>query len=106
MTVGDKRFPTADDALTEALACHDIAPSTVEITKVYGKNPNLLGPQGQPWEVARGLNSDGELIEFEHHANGHYFSDTNEFELPHYHGSNLVVCWQARSGSASPSVPK
>jgi len=87
-TVGDKQFPTADDAFAEALVRHDIDPSTVEITTMYGKNQNLLGPQGQPWEIIRGLNSDGELIQFEHHANGHFFSDTNEFELPHYHGPN------------------
>lgn len=85
-TEGDKQFPTAGDALAEALVRHGIDPSTVEITTMYGKNPNLLGPQGQPWEMVRGLNSDGELIQFEHHANGHFFGDTNEFELPHYHG--------------------
>jgi hypothetical protein len=37
---------------------------------MYGKNPNLIGPQGQPWEMVRGLSGDGELIEFEHHAHG------------------------------------
>ena len=87
-TVGDKQFSTAGDALAEALTRHGIDPSTVEITTMYGKNQNLLGPQGQPWESVRGLNLDGELIQFEHHANGHFFGDANEFELPHYHGPN------------------
>jgi RHS repeat-associated protein len=85
-TAGDTQFRTAGDALAEALERHGIDPSTVETTSMYGRNPNLIGPQGQPWEMVRGLNADGELIEFEHHANGHFFDDTNEFELPHYHG--------------------
>jgi len=85
-TMGDTQFRTAGDALAEALERHGIDPSTVETTTMYGKNPNLLGPQGQSWEMVRGLNSNGELIEFENHANGHFFGDTNEFELPHYHG--------------------
>jgi len=85
-TTGDTQFPTQADALAEALERHGIDPSTVETTPMYGQNPNLIGPQGQPWEMVRGLNSDGELIEFENHANGHYFDDTDEFELPHYHG--------------------
>jgi hypothetical protein len=72
--------------IAEALERHGIDPSTVETTPMYGKNPNLVGPEGQPWERVRGLTLDGELVEFEHHANGHFFGDTNEFELPHYHG--------------------
>ncbi len=87
-TAGDQQFPTADDALAEALARHGIDPSTVETTPMYGKNPNLLGPKGEPWEIVSGLTQDGRLVEFEHHSNGHFFSDKNEFELPHYHGPN------------------
>ena len=87
-SLGDQQFPTQEDALAEALARHGIDPSTVEVTAMYGKNPNLLGPQGQPWELISGLDSSGEIIRFEHHPSGHFFSDTNEFELPHYHGPN------------------
>jgi hypothetical protein len=87
-TVGDSHFSTAEDALAEALKRYDIDPSTVETTKMYGKNPNLLGPNGEPWEVIRGLNSHGEIVQFDHHPYGHFYSDTNEFELPHYHGPN------------------
>jgi hypothetical protein len=54
---------------------------------MYGKNPNLIGPKGQPWELVKGL-SEGDIVEFEHHASGHYFADTNTYELPHYHGQN------------------
>jgi hypothetical protein len=56
------------------------------VTPVYGKNPNLTGPQGQPWEIVRGLNAEGNVVEIDHHASGHFFSDTNEYEEPHYHG--------------------
>jgi RHS repeat-associated protein len=87
-TMGDTQFRTGADALAEALERHGIDPSTVETTTMYGKNPNLIGPQGQPWEMVRGLNSEGKIIEFRHDASGHFFGDTNEFELPHYHGPN------------------
>jgi len=87
-TPGDMHFQSADDALAEALSRYGIDPATVETTQMYGKNPNLLGPQGQPWERVIGLTSDGDVIVIDHHASGHYFSDTNEFELPHYHGPN------------------
>jgi hypothetical protein len=53
---------------------------------MYGKHPNLLGPKGQTWEVVRGLNDLGELVESQHHLSGHVFKDNNTFELPHYHG--------------------
>jgi RHS repeat-associated protein len=85
-TMGDTQFRTGADALAEALERHGIDPSTVEVTPMYGKNPNLIGPRGQPWETVRGLNSEGKIIEFQHHPSGHFFGDTNEFELPHYHG--------------------
>ena len=85
-TKGDTQFRNSGDALAEALRRHGVDPSTVETTPMYGKNPNLTGPQGQPWEVVRGLDSQGEIVKFEHHANGHFFNDTNTFELPHYHG--------------------
>jgi RHS repeat-associated protein len=87
-TIGDTQFRTANDALREALIRHGVDPSTVEVQLQYGKNPNLVGSRGEPWQIVQGLNSDGELIEFDHHANGHFFEDTNEFELPHYEGPN------------------
>ena len=85
-SLGDTQFRTRMDALAEALKRYGIDPSTVEVKTMYGRNPNLVGSKGQPWEIVRGLNSEGELIEFEHHSNGHFFGDTNEFELAHYHG--------------------
>jgi len=87
-TAGDTQFRTANDALREALQRHGIDPSTIEVKLMYGKNPNLVGPQGEPWEIVRGLNSEGKVIEVPHHANGHFFEDANEFELPHYEGPN------------------
>ncbi|WP_228129960.1 LysM peptidoglycan-binding domain-containing protein [Acinetobacter sp. NIPH 542] len=87
-SVGDKQFLTSDAALAAALESRGIDPTTVEVTKMYGKNPNLVGPNGQPWEMVSGLTKEGKIIEFQHHANGHYFEDKNQFELPHYHGPN------------------
>jgi hypothetical protein len=55
---------------------------------MWGKNPNLVGPKNEPWEIVRGLDRNGSVVELDHHANGHYFSDRNEYELPHYHGPN------------------
>lgn len=81
-------FPSAAEALAEALARHGIDPSTVEVTKMYGKNPNLLGPKGEPWEMVEGLSASAKIVTFQHHAHGHFFKDKNEFELPHYHGPN------------------
>jgi hypothetical protein len=87
---GDTPFRTAEDALADALERYGIDPGSVEIIKMYGKDPNLIGPQGQPWEMISGLDAEGNIIEFENHANGHIFDDIspNEFELPHYQGPN------------------
>jgi RHS repeat-associated protein len=83
---GDAHFPTADEALSEALQRHGIDPGSVESTAMYGKNANLVGPQGQPWQTVKGLDANADIIEFEHHANGHVFTDTSTYELPHFHG--------------------
>lgn len=72
----------------EAFARHGIDPSIVEVATMYGKNPNLIGPKGQPWELISELDSNGEIMRFERHPSEHFFSDKNEFELPHYHGPN------------------
>jgi hypothetical protein len=85
--MGDTQFRTGADALAEALERRGIDPSTVEITQTYGKNANLLGPQGQPWQTVRGLNGEGDVVEFQGHPSGHFFED-GTFELPHYHGPN------------------
>jgi hypothetical protein len=43
--------------------------------------------KGQPWEMVRGLNREGDIIQFQGHPSGHFFEDST-FELPHYHGPN------------------
>ena len=45
---------------------------------------------GQPRQRIRGLTAYGEIIEFDHHSNGHFFGDAKQFELPHYHGPELT----------------
>jgi hypothetical protein len=64
------------------------ADAPIDMRTVYGKNPNLLGPKGQPWEQLDTLDSEGNLITVDHHANGHFFTDNNTWSLPHYHGPN------------------
>lgn len=93
-TPGDADFPSKEAALTEALRRHGVEPGTVETQPMFGKNPNLLGDKGEPWEKVRGLNNDGELVEIDHHANGHVFTDNDTFEHPHYHGpSGEHLCY-------------
>ena len=53
---------------------------------MYGNNPNLTGPKGESWQQLDAIADDGDLVTVDHHANGHYFADTNEYALPHYHG--------------------
>jgi hypothetical protein len=53
---------------------------------MYGQNPNLLGPNGEPWEEIDAYDDNGELRTIERHANGHYVADNNTYALPHDHG--------------------
>jgi RHS repeat-associated protein len=88
-TGGDVTYETEEQARAEALRRHGATPDApYEATPVYGKNENLKGPKGEPSERVATINSEGELVEFDHHSNGHFFKDTNEYELPHYHGPN------------------
>ncbi|MFD0143521.1 MULTISPECIES: hypothetical protein [unclassified Streptomyces] len=65
-------------------------PSYIARIEQWGKNPNLYGPKGEPWELIQAIDSKGNEIEFHHHANGHYFKhkdpDQEQWSLPHYHG--------------------
>jgi hypothetical protein len=63
---------------------------TFERITTYGGNPNLKGPKGEPYEIIKTLNSYGDIIDIEHHKWGHYFSDNNTYELPHYHANGHV----------------
>jgi hypothetical protein len=88
-TPGDATYNTQDEAMTEAISRHGgNADSPVETTSVYGKNPNLRGPNGEPSERVTIVDANGDLVSFDHHSNGHLFSDANQYELPHYHGPN------------------
>ncbi|MEO6877945.1 MAG: hypothetical protein ABI205_05645 [Gemmatimonadaceae bacterium] len=85
-TEGDTQFRTEADALAEAAKRWGIDPITLESMPMYGKNPNLTGAKGGPWYIVSGLNAEAKIIEFDHHAHGHVYLDTNEFERPHFHG--------------------
>ncbi|WP_345372942.1 Hint domain-containing protein, partial [Promicromonospora umidemergens] len=83
----DKWFDTQDDARNAVLDAHGVSDkSLVDSYTMYGPNPNLKGPQGQPWEQLEAIDDSGRLVQIEHHSNGHFFKDTNEYALPHYHG--------------------
>ena len=53
--------------------------------KVHGKNDNLKGANGEPSEIIRTKDINGNSVEIQHHKNGHDFAD-GTFEKPHYHG--------------------
>ncbi len=83
----DKWFDTQDDARNAVLDAYGVPDKSLVDTHVmYGPNPNIRGPQGQPWEQLEAIDDSGNLVKIDHHANGHYFADTNEYALPHYHG--------------------
>jgi hypothetical protein len=83
----DAYFATQDEAEAAALQAHGVSDtSTVEVRTMYGKNPNLTGPNGEPWYQLDAINGDGDLVTIDNHANGHYFKDNNTYALPHYHG--------------------
>jgi hypothetical protein len=83
----DKWFDTQDDARNAVLDAYGVSDKSLVDTHVmYGSNPNIKGPQGQPWEQLEAFDDSGRLVKIDHHANGHYFKDTNEYALPHYHG--------------------
>gem|GEM_PF-5434804 len=52
----------------------------------YG-NPNLMGPQGEPWEEIYVTDGDNEAW-IQNHSNGHTFTDVDPPVSfgPHYHG--------------------
>ncbi|MFC6511179.1 polymorphic toxin-type HINT domain-containing protein [Promicromonospora citrea] len=82
----DKWFTTQDDARNAVLDAHNVSDkSLVESQVMYGNYPNIRGPKGEPWERLEAIDDNGNLVQIDHHSNGHYFSDTNEYALPHYH---------------------
>ena len=46
---------------------------------MFGENPNLIGPNGEPWYQLDAINDDGDLVTIDNHANGHYFDDNNTY---------------------------
>ncbi|MFH9723587.1 putative T7SS-secreted protein [Streptomyces sp. NPDC017254] len=110
---GDVLFPDHDSALAEVLRRYDIEdPSYVERVDQWGKNPNLYGPKGEPWELIRAIDSKGNELEFHHHANGHYFKNKDpeleEWSLPHYHGpkGEHIYYGDMQSGYGLRGVPR
>jgi hypothetical protein len=48
----------------------------------------MLGPNGEPWEILRTTDLNGDVVSIQNHAWGHYFEDTGEVRGPHYIGAN------------------
>lgn len=78
-------------ARREAFRRHNVPTSIAnnfERVPVYGRNPNLRGPMGQPSEIIRTTDLYGRPVEIPHHSWGHVFDDVSPpmLEGPHYHG--------------------
>ena len=58
--------------------------------EVYGRNANLRGPNGEPYNEVKALDVNGNEVTIEDHQWGHTFTDVNPsvYEGPHYHGPN------------------
>ena len=58
--------------------------------EVYGRNTNLRGPNGEPYNEVKALDVNGNEVTIEDHQWGHTFTDVNPsvYEGPHYHGPN------------------
>ncbi len=61
---------------------------SLKLTKIVFKNPNLRGPNGEPSELLKGIDMNGNNVEILHHKWGHQFKDNNTFERPHFQGPN------------------
>ncbi|MEV6754061.1 DUF6531 domain-containing protein [Streptomyces sp. NPDC051214] len=86
---GDVHLGSHDEAFNEVLRRFDVSdPSLVSREPMWGRNPNLTGPRGEPWEEVTAIDSHGNLVNIHHHANGHHFTDgaAPQWSLPHYHG--------------------
>lgn len=79
-------FGTQVEARAEAIRQHGGQIDLFEEIAVFGKNPNLRGPNGEPSFILRTADQAGNIIDIQHHSNGHLFFDKGLHELPHYHG--------------------
>lgn len=77
-TAGDITFKSKAEAQAYAAKLHGSHPSSPqEVQQIYGKNPNMRGPKGEPYERITVLDNDGNQIQIDHHSSGHYFKDVN-----------------------------
>ncbi len=87
----DITLPNERAARREALRRNNIATSKANnYTKTddWDPNPNIRGPKGEPAEFIDAEDLHGNSVRIPHHKHGHFFDDTNEFELPHFQGPN------------------
>lgn len=82
----DVTLGSEEEARAEALKRHNAAdPEVFEQKPVFGKNDNLKGPKGEPYEKITTINKSGDTVEIDHHKWGHEFPD-GTYEYPHFHG--------------------
>jgi hypothetical protein len=62
------------------------AANNFERVPMYGRNPNMRGPSGEPWEVIHTADVYDNPVEIQNHMWGHFFEDTGETMGPHYLG--------------------
>jgi len=85
---GDIVTESEEEALREAARLHGInEPFAIERKPMYGNNPNLVGPKGEPWETVD-ITDGTNFATIQHHSNGHRFGDVNPPRIVpgHYHG--------------------
>ncbi|ERN39815.1 RHS repeat-associated core domain protein [Rubidibacter lacunae KORDI 51-2] len=90
---GDVDMPSERAARREAFRDFGVPtsePNNFERIETYGQNGNLLGPNGEPYEIIVTQDAAGKPVRIQHHNNGHNFKDKDpfEFEHPHYQGRN------------------
>jgi RHS repeat-associated protein len=90
---GDISLPSEEEARAEAYRRWGVKwppdPGLEpEETRIPGKNPNLLGPKGEPATEVTAITEDGRVVTIPHHRNGHLFTDVDPpvYEPPHFEG--------------------
>ena len=88
---GDCTLETERAARREAMRRNKVQtslPNNYQRREVYGKNRNLRGPRGEPYETLEARDLHGRVVRIEHHKHGHVFPDVDppRVRRPHYQG--------------------
>ena len=91
MGENDKEMPSERAARREAFRENNVPtsiPNNYTEEEQYGKNKNLLGPNGEPYHEIKTKDVNGDPVTITRHTNGHLFQDVDPPQIaqPHYHG--------------------